>query len=163
MDLLERTEKNQQLLAFVTQALAFRKEHPVLHTPAALQGTDYHTQGLPDVSLHGERAWFLNSENTSRLLGIMYNGAYAVRQDGRPDDYIYIACNFHWERREIALPNLPGNKKWKKVIDTSASEENGFFHENYEEYSRKMGINPRTIVVLLAEMEDKDHASMASL
>ncbi|MDD7219056.1 MAG: Type II secretory pathway, pullulanase PulA and related glycosidase [Clostridia bacterium] len=156
-------KKNQQLLDFVTQAIAFRKEHPVLHTQVSLQGTDYHTQGLPDVSLHGERAWFLNSENTSRLLGIMYNGAYAIRQDGRPDDYIYIACNFHWEYREIALPNLPGDRKWKKVIDTSASEENGFFHENYEEYSRKLGINPRSIVVLLAEMEEKDDSSMASL
>lgn len=49
--------------------------------------------------LHGERAWYMNSENTSRLLGIMYCGAYAHRADGSEDASIYVAYNFHWEDR----------------------------------------------------------------
>lgn len=70
-------KKNRELLEFVKSAIAFRKEHPILHVPDELRGVDYKTKGLPDVSLHGERAWYMNSENTSRLLGIMYYGAYA--------------------------------------------------------------------------------------
>lgn len=62
----------------------------------------------------------MNSENTSRLLGIMYCGAYAHRADGSEDASIYVAYNFHWEDRIFALPNLAGYRKWKKVIDTSA-------------------------------------------
>ena len=158
-------KKNEALFEFVKNAIAFRKEHPILHIPGKLHGVDYQTRGLPDVSLHGERAWYLNSENTSRLLGILYCGAYAKRADGSADESVYIACNFHWEDRVLALPNLAGNKKWKKVIDTSAMKENGFFHEDGKEYKKKLVIAPRTIVVLLAvEEEKKDHdASMEAL
>ena len=158
-------KKNEALFEFVKNAIAFRKEHPILHIPGKLHGVDYQTRGLPDVSLHGERAWYLNSENTSRLLGILYCGAYAKRADGSADESVYIACNFHWEDRVLALPNLAGNKKWKKVIDTSAMKENGFFHEDGKEYKKKLEIAPRTIVVLLAvEEEKKDHdASMEAL
>lgn len=69
--------RNQGLRKFVKDAIAFRKAHPVLHMPVELKGVDYLTKGFPDVSLHGERAWYLSYENTSRLLGMMYYGAYA--------------------------------------------------------------------------------------
>lgn len=69
--------RNQGLREFVKDAIAFRKAHPVLHMPVELKGVDYLTKGFPDVSLHGERAWYLSYENTSRLLGMMYYGAYA--------------------------------------------------------------------------------------
>ena len=48
----------------------------------------------------------MNSENTSRLLGIMYCGAYAHRADGSEDASIYVAYNFHWEDRIFPLPLL---------------------------------------------------------
>ena len=155
-------KKNRQLLEFVKSAIAFRKEHPILHVPDELRGVDYKTKGLPDVSLHGERAWYMNSENTSRLLGIMYYGAYAKKADGSDDASVYIAYNFHWETREFALPNLR-HKRWKKVIDTSAEKENYFLKESEEKYSKKLEIAPRTIVVLLAVEEEKKDASVAAL
>ena len=80
----------------------------------------------------------MNSENTSRLLGIMYCGAYAHRADGSEDASIYVAYNFHWEDRIFALPNLAGYRKWKKVIDTSAVKENGFLEQEQETYSKKL-------------------------
>ena len=155
-------KKNESLLEFVKAVIAFRQEHPILHTPGELRGVDYQTRGLPDVSVHGERAWFLNSENTSRLLGIMYYGAYARKKDGTYDDSVYIAYNFHWENRSVALPNLPGKGCWKKVIDTSMLKTNGFCNDD-EKYSRKLEIAPRTIVVLLAKQEGEKNAPMAAL
>ena len=155
-------KKNRELLEFVKSAIAFRKEHPILHVPDELRGVDYKTKGLPDVSLHGERAWYMNSENTSRLLGIMYYGAYAKKADGSDDASVYVAYNFHWETREFALPNLR-HRRWKKVIDTSAEKENYFLEENEEKYSKKLEIAPRTIVVLLAVEEEKKDASVAAL
>ena len=155
-------KKNESLLEFVKAVIAFRKEHPILHTPGELRGVDYQTRGLPDVSVHGERAWFLNSENTSRLLGVMYYGAYARKKDGTYDDSVYIAYNFHWENRSVALPNLPGTSCWTKVIDTSMLKTNGFCYDD-EKYSRKLEIAPRTIVVLLAKQEGEKNASMAAL
>ena len=155
-------KKNRELLEFVKSAIAFRKEHPILHVPDELRGVDYKTKGLPDVSLHGERAWYMNSENTSRLLGIMYYGAYAKKADGSDDASVYVAYNFHWETREFALPNLR-HKRWKKVIDTSAEKENYFLKESEEKYSKKLEIAPRTIVVLLAVEEEKKDAPVAAL
>ena len=156
-------KKNESLFQFVKNAVAFRKEHPILHVPGEMYGVDYQTRGLPDVSLHGERAWYMNSENTSRLLGIMYCGAYAHRADGSEDASIYVAYNFHWEDRIFALPNLAGYRKWKKVIDTSAVKENGFLEQEQETYSKKLKVTPRTIVVLMAVEEEKKDASVAAL
>ena len=156
-------KKNESLFQFVKNAIAFRKEHPILHVPGEMYGVDYQTRGLPDVSLHGERAWYMNSENTSRLLGIMYCGAYAHRADGSEDASIYVAYNFHWEDRIFALPNLAGYRKWKKVIDTSAVKENGFLEQEQETYSKKLKVTPRTIVVLMAVEEEKKDASVAAL
>lgn len=155
-------KKNERMLQFVKGAIAFRREHPILHIPEELRGVDYKTKGLPDVSLHGERAWYLNAENTSRLLGIMYYGAYAQRADGSEDDSVYVVYNFHWEIREVALPNL-GHKCWRKVIDTSAVKENGFPDEDEKKYSKKLEVAPRTIVVMIAVEEEKKDASVAAL
>ena len=154
--------RNEKLLEFVKGAIAFRREHPILRTPQELKGVDYLSKGFPDVSLHGERAWYCSFENTSRLLGIMYYGAYAEKEDGTPDDFIYVAYNFHWENRNVALPNLPDGMCWKKVADTSARE-GGFLTEDQTEYRKSAEISPRTIVVLMGRQEEKKHASVATL
>lgn len=146
-------KKNEKLLQFVKDAIAFRKEHPVLHQGKELKGVDYLTKGFPDISFHGERAWYCSQENTSRLLGVMYCGHYAQKQDGTFDDHIYVAYNFHWEPRKIALPNLPEGIVWKKAVDTSDTPKEGFFHESEEEYEKTIEIAPRTIVVLLGRQE----------
>lgn len=146
-------KKNETLFSFVKKASAFRKEHPILHAEEELKGVDYKTKGFPDISFHGERAWYCNADNTSRLLGIMYCGAYAEKENGEPDDFIYVTYNFHWENREMALPNLPAGMEWKKVIDTADAAANGFPEEQEEGYSRKIEVGPRTIVVLLAKQE----------
>ena len=104
--------------------------------PVELKGVDYLTKGFPDVSLHGERAWYLSYENTSRLLGMMYYGAYAREKEDlevAEDDFIYIGYNFHWENRSLALPNLPEGMCWKKIADTSLHG-TGFCLEEEEEY-----------------------------
>ena len=156
-------KKNPLLFSFVKKAIAFRKEHPILHMKSEMRGVDYMAKGFPDISFHGERAWYLNTENTSRLLGVMYCGEYAVRKDGSPDDFIYVGYNFHWETRSIALPNLPEHMVWKKYADTSEQAEDLWFKEGTEEFKKSIQISPRTIVVLIAEQEEQKDASMAAL
>ena len=112
------------------------------------RGVDYLAKGFPDMSFHGERAWYLNKENTCRLIGVMYCGAYAEKPDGTEDDFIYVGYNFHWENRTIALPNLPEGYVWKKTADTSETEDGPFFREREETYEKNIGISPRSIVVL---------------
>ena len=147
-------KKNGKILRFVQEAIAFRKAHPILHLEEEPKGVDYLVKGFPDISFHGERAWYLNEENTCRLLGVMYCGAYAKKTDGTPDDFLYVACNFHWENRTIALPNLPEGMVWKKTADTSDPEENSF-REREEDYQKNIEINPRTVVILVGRKKEE--------
>lgn len=145
--------KNARMFEFVKEAIAFRKAHPILHMEREPRGVDYLAKGFPDISFHGERAWYLNKENTCRLLGVMYCGAYAKKSDGDEDNFIYVGYNFHWENRMIALPNLPDNMVWKKIADTSDFDEDVFFSEREEEYEKNIEISPRSIVVLIGKKE----------
>ena len=131
--------------------------------PVELKGVDYLTKGFPDVSLHGERAWYLSYENTSRLLGLMYYGAYARKEEDKEaslDDFIYVGYNFHWENRSLALPNIQEGMCWKKIADTSLHGE-GFHVEDKEEYRKSIEIGPRAIVVFLGRQEAEKDAFVA--
>lgn len=145
--------KNKRLHLFVREAIAFRRAHPVLHQARELRSSDERGTGFPDISFHGERAWFLNEENTCRLLGVMYNGAYGVREDGSADDFLYVAFNFHWEARKAALPRLPEGFAWRKAADTSDWEEESCFRLSGETYQKFVEIGPRAIVVLAGSRE----------
>ena len=140
--------RNASMLAFVKKAVALRKAHPVLHMSESMKEADYLGKGFPDMSFHGERAWFCNMENTSRMIGVMLCGAYAKLPDGSEDDFLYTGYNFHWETRDIALPNLPEGMEWKKVMDTGDLTCDGFYGENGQVYERAVEVGPRTVVVL---------------
>lgn len=150
--------KNPGLLEFVKRAIAFRMEHPILHMPKELKGVDYKAFGFPDVSFHGERAWYLGTENTSRLLGVMYNGAYADKADGTQDDFLYVGYNFHWENRTLALPNLPNGMEWVKLVDTSDGDQNNWFKKTEETFVKAISVLPRSIVVLTAVASKKKNS-----
>ena len=141
-------KRNASLLEFVKKAIAFRKAHPILHARGAMKEADYLGKGFPDMSFHGERAWFCNTENTSRMIGMMLCGEYAQQEDGKCDEFLYIAYNFHWEDRQMALPNLPEGMQWKKVMDTGDLTGNGFYGEEGAVFTRTVEIGPRTVVIL---------------
>lgn len=150
-------KKNGALFDFVKKAIRFRKAHPILHMRSEMKGTDYKAKGTPDISLHGERAWYVSYENTSRMFGIMYNESYGVLNEDKENptdkEYLYIACNFHWENRTFGLPNLPVGVKWKKVIDTARAES---FLEGETAFTTKaVEASPRSILVLLGREEKK--------
>ena len=155
--------RNKKLLDFVKEAISFRKSHPILHMAKELKGSDYLAKGCPDVSVHGERAWYHGGDNTARLAGIMYNGAYAETEDGKTDDMLYVAYNFHWENRSLALPNLPNGMVWKKIADTGRDFPETFFCEEEKSYKKSVEAAPRTIVILKGMQEVEDDASVAAL
>ena len=154
-------KRNAGLTEFVRGALAYRASHPILHAGYELRGTDYKALGFPDISFHGERAWYVNKDNASRMFGVMYYDAYAkdrTEEDKKrkfvPQDFIYIAFNFHWEKREFALPNLPQDICWKKVIDTAEDWDN-CMKEGTEVLCRTATVSPRSIVVLEGREAEK--------
>ncbi len=105
---------NKELSAFVQEAIAYRKAHKALHQKSEPQCIDYQSVGYPDLSFHGERAWYGDFEQMGRGLGCMYCGKYVGE-----DDFLYIAYNFNWVLQEFALPLLPKDMVWFTAMDTS--------------------------------------------
>ena len=141
-------KEGRELLEFVKQLIRFRKEHPVLHTPKEMRLMDYQGAGCPDLSYHSQRAWFSQMENTCRFIGVMYCGDYAVKENGEPDDYLYLGFNMHWNPHELALPSLPKEHVWYRAVDTSREE--CFAEERAEIVEGKsITVPPRSIVILI--------------
>ena len=129
------------MLAFVKKAVALRKAHPVLHMSESMKEADYLGKGFPDMSFHGERAWFCNMENPAHDRRDAVRGMCEGFPDGSEDDFLYTGYNFHWETRNIALPNLPEGMEWKKVMDTGDLTCDGFYGKNGQVYEKAVEVD----------------------
>lgn len=114
-----RLGKEQEFFAYVKQMIAFRKEHLVLHQKETLMGMDRGGSGIPDISYHGEAAWQIQKEASSRQLGILYSGNHLKEQD------CFLLYNMHWIEHSFALPSLPKGQAWYQVMTTAE----GFLEE----------------------------------
>ncbi len=143
-------------LEYIRKLIAFRRRHPVFCQGTELRLTDYLSCGCPDVSYHGKRAWFGNFETGSRSVGILYAGNYVGANSGGElqDDTFYAAYNMHWTPQELALPALPGKKKWRLAVDTSLEGADGICPEGQEillEDQRTIVVPERTVMVLIGK------------
>lgn len=107
--------RNQDLFAYTKELVSFRKSHGILHADENLTTLDRYHLGYPDLSYHGEEAWKAQLENHNRQIGIMYCG-----KNDADGDYIYIACNMHWDPHRFALPSI-ANHKWVSALGTEGS------------------------------------------
>ncbi len=146
----------RMLQDFTKRMIAFRRSHPIFRQPEQLRVMDYLSCGCPDLSYHGNRAWYGGFENPNRHLGMMYAADYvsAGSEGTLSDDYFYVAYNFHGISHEFALPRLPGNRKWHVAVNTAVEEQDGIFEEGQEELleeQKTMVVTEHTIVVLIGK------------
>ena len=139
---------------FVKKLIRYRQCHKILHMEKQLYASDSLSCGYPDISYHGNSAWYQGMENYNRHVGIMF----CTRYDGLPHDegyeLIYIGYNMHFEEHSLALPNLPEKSVWEVRISSDTDQitvEDRYIH-----------MPARTAVVLRArvvpekqEMSDK--------
>ena len=107
-----RLKTDDPLFVFVKKLIAFRKQHPCLHREEELRGMDRTACGVPDVSYHGESAWQIKNEVSSRQLGVLYSA------DIPGDQECFIAYNMHWIPHAFALPSPGKGRGWKLAADT---------------------------------------------
>lgn len=151
-------EKRKELHDFVKELIAFRKEHPILTPERELTGIDLTCCGVPDVSYHGEEAWQVPGEVSSRQLGVYYSGAQTKSKD------CYVAYNMHWLEHKFALPALPKGYGWYM----KATTQDGFLEKpELLKDQRKVELKERSIAVLTAdrivEVETKKNESITTL
>ena len=108
-----KLEKKKELHDFVKKLIEIRKAYPVFWPEEEMRGIDQVSCGVPDVSYHGESAWRVPSEVSSRQLGVYYSGAAVGGDD------CFVAYNMHWQEHPFALPALSSGKKWYKIASTS--------------------------------------------
>ena len=135
-------KSNREQWEFVKELIHLRKTYRVFHPEEEMNGMDKVGCGVPDVSYHGENAWRVQSEVSSRQLGIYYCGA----KDGRTD--CFVIYNMHWLAHTFALPALPKGKGWYRA----ASTDEGVLREPEPMKEQKaLEVDARTIVVLVGK------------
>lgn len=128
------------LFRFVRDLIAFRRKHPVLHCKEELAGIDRVASGVPDISYHGESAWQVPSEVSSRQLGIYYYG------EAFEDVSCFVAYNMHWLAHSFALPALTKKKKWYLAVST----QDGVIEEEILlENQKEVIVDERTICIFI--------------
>jgi isoamylase len=106
------TEKNREMLQFVTKMIAFRKRHPCLMRKHFLTGRKKEGLPFPDVTWHGTRLneplW--NNPGAQIL-------AYTLGRQREEEEDLHIIFNMSDHRMEMPLPPLSG-RAWHRAIDT---------------------------------------------
>lgn len=148
-------EKRQDIFCFVKAMIRLRMEHPILHRQDAMRIMDYIGCGYPDLSYHGEQAWYVNLANYNHHIGVLYCGKYARKERDKEDDFIYVLYNMYWEENDFALPKLPAGMKWQIVTDTSKEPVNNIDvcvkHDTQKQL--KVTLPPRCIWILMSTAE----------
>lgn len=139
--------KQKELFEYIKTLILFRNEHPILHKSNELKIMDYLGCGYPDLSYHGEKAWYPDFDNESKQIGIMYCGKYELKENKKEDDFIYLAFNMNWEAKNFSLPSLPPNKKWRIALDTSQE----VAMEKVITIQKNLNVKERSIVVLIGK------------
>lgn len=137
----------QELLEYVRALIALRSAHGAFTMKKEATMTDYESTGMPDLSYHGQSAWYAGFEAYRRNLGIMYGAGYGEAHA------IYVAYNLHSCEHEFGLPKLPKGQKWKRIFSTG--EEEAFTPEGVLLLEQKiLKLDERSICVLEG-MEDE--------
>ena len=110
-------EKNADLFNYFQKIIKFRRSHRALRYEYHLGHNDWRNLGMPDFSWHGVKAWQPWATYNNLTQAFMLNGRYADT-DGKPDDFIYVAMNMHWEMHGFELPQLPDGLKWHVFANT---------------------------------------------
>ena len=138
-----RLEREKSFFHYVKELIAFRKKHGILHQKEALTGTDRSGSGIPDISYHGEAAWQIQQEASSRQLGILYSGS------PKKESNCFLLYNMHWIAHSFALPALPKDQAWYQVMST----EEGFYEQPLLiEGKRSIILEGRSVAAFVAGM-----------
>jgi glycogen operon protein len=143
------TEKNREMLRFVSGMVAFRKRHPSLMRDRFFTGLPLNG-GLPDVTWHGARLnepqW---SDPASQVL------AFTLGPTDRKEEVLHIMLNMSEQSVEMQLPEIEG-RIWHRAVDTGRP-----FPDDIPDAEKAPQLNkrtytaaPRSVAVLVGRRND---------
>jgi glycogen operon protein len=148
--------KDEDLLAFTSKLIHFRKNHPVFCRKKWFKYQPIKGKGVTDIewfTIEGEEMsdehW---SSSFAKSLGIFLygHGIRTVSEKGDPvvDDSFYIMINSYHESLPFRLPDPKWGKRWQKIMDSfdaTFNDENQGEIINAEE---EIEVQGRSIVLL---------------
>lgn len=142
-------EENKEIYEFIKALIAYRREHPFLHTERVLDGRDYLGYGYPNISFHGIEAYHVHGGENCRELGVLLCG------EGKDKSckLVYAAFNMHWLHRKLALPRLKNGAEWQIAMKTTGEEV-----DLGDGTISHVEVPPRTVVILEAQISKPGEA-----
>ncbi len=146
-------EKNADIFNYFQKIIKFRRQHKALRYEYHLGHSDWRNLGMPDFSWHGVKAWQPWNTYNNLTQAFMLNGRYAD-SDGKPDDFIYVAMNMHWEMHGFELPQLPDGLKWHVFANTAMAAPQDIVEPGYEiliDNQWEVLVEARSIMILVGK------------
>lgn len=146
-------EKNADFFDYTRRVIDFTRRYPVLQRRKFLAGKDINGNSVPDIqwfSPEGGVPDWMNPE--SRALSYLLDAGDA--EESLDGTFLLVLLNAAHTVQPFVLPRLPGNRLFKRAIDTSrpAGEEIARPGEEVPlDPSDSYIVNPRSLVVLLAK------------
>lgn len=116
----KNNKTSSEIYEFTKMLIKLRQNNRILHMKEQMKNLDYLSLGAPDLSYHGIEAWRPELLYNSRMIGLYFNGDYA-KENNKKCASFYIGINMHWENHRLAVPKLKKGLTYKKLLDTSNS------------------------------------------
>ncbi len=141
--------ENADMVRFCKWMIAFRRAHPVLRRQR------FFSHGV-GISWHGERENEPDWSEEATWLAFLLDGGQARREDGRPDDDIYVMMNASADWRHFVVPGR--GREWRKVVDTSRPSPEDIYESvasapSVGQRQDRFAVEPRSVVVLVNPRE----------
>jgi len=129
-------DKNKDIYEFVRGFIQLRKNSTVLRSDRPKSLMDKKGIGYPDLSYHGEQAWYPHFESYSRSFSCLL---------ADEDEYDLVIYNMYWIEEPFALPKLPKDRSWHLVMN---SQEGFLEHSTLLENQEKILVPDRCCMLL---------------
>ena len=138
-------EKNDAMVRYFSEMIAFRKRHAVLRRRHFFEGA-LNERNLLDVAWHGAELYAPGfTDPNSRCLQMTL---------GAPGDDadIHVILNMFWDTVDFALPPVKG-RRWHRAVDTSQASPSDIVEPGSEKAvdAERFQAEGRSVVILLSK------------
>ncbi|MFP4362395.1 MAG: glycogen debranching protein GlgX [Spirochaetia bacterium] len=146
-------KQNADLFHFAKGVIALRKNHAAFRNKYHFQNKDYMGSGWADITWHGNKAWWADWSENSRMLAFLLCGKHA-KQGLVQDDLIYVAMNMDWQMHGFTVPGLGDDMSWYIAVNTDLPSGKDVYPKGKEvllENQQEILVGPRSIAVLIGK------------
>jgi glycogen operon protein len=148
-----RVGEHADMMRFFAKAIAFAKEHAVLHQRKFFQGKDLDDDRVADLT------WFGTDLDAPRwddgdARTLCYRLDAGDSESGAGDYFLFVVLHGGFQSRQVRLPLAQNGTRWFRVIDTSLGSGDDFADPGHEVPIDPPDLyiaNPRSTVVLMTK------------